>query len=170
MRKPSCDGTPCQSATAGLCSAEEPNEENLRQGAFPRSSGWLIWERFRRGLNSMRITVAAALVFGTVGFLPMQVRAQCYGCGGLVGGLAGGIIGGAIAGSIAASAQPRPVYVIQQRRVVHVKRAAAPRQRVVRSRGGDGAPQKAVINASADPFANSKSSSSAEPTPVSAKQ
>lgn len=112
------------------------------------------------------LMAVAAIAMSVTTVSPVQ--AQCYGCGGLVGGLAGGIIGGAIAGSIAANAQPRPVYVIQQRRVVHVKRA--PRQRVAQPRAGEGGAQKAAINTSADPFAKSGSSSSAEPTPVSAKQ
>lgn len=117
----------------------------------------------------MHIKALAAVGLSAAVLLSAQPRAQaqCYGCGGFVGGLAGGIIGGAIAGSIAANAQPRPVYVIQQRRVV--KRAAPPRQRVAQPRGNDGMAQKASINTSADPFAK-KAAPSAEPIPVSVKQ
>lgn len=113
--------------------------------------------------------VAAAI--GATTLAPQAAHAQCYGCGGFVGGLAGGIIGGAIAGSIAANAQPRPVYVIQQqRRVVQVRRAA-PRPAVARVPARTTGDRKAVINASADPFATSKpSAGSIEPMPVAAKQ
>ena len=120
-------------------------------------------------MKSVQIIACASFAVATT--LAPIAPAHAFDAGSFVGGMAGGVIGGAIAGSIAANAQPRPVYVIQQRRVVQVRRAAPPRRVVARNPAGNGPERKAVINASADPFATSKPAAGAmEPIPVSSKQ
>lgn len=114
-------------------------------------------------MSSTSYAAVLAAALSAAVFVPVQANAQRSD---FVGGLAGGILGGIIAGSIAANARPAaPVY--QPRRAAK----PAPRRqfaRQPRAVPGEGASRgSATINASADPFARSRSTGADGVVPVS---